>query len=133
MLLGALAALLASPVLAADDCQALQVQRDQLARQSVQAEVALLHRVRQRLCPVQEALATEAVSPASGQTSEPQLDYAAYIHCREQAEQDVQRSRPMLYRNLRGFTFYTGEGARLAEQADQLQRQQQDQCPARRP
>ena len=135
VLVGALAVLLASPALAADACQNLQAQRDQLARQSMQAEVALLHRVRERLCPVQEASATQAVSPGAGpgQTSGPQLDYAAYIRCREQAELNVQRSRPMLYWNQRGFTFYTAEGARLAQQADQLQRQLQRQCPARHP
>lgn len=121
------------PAQAGVDCIALQAQRDQLARQSMKAEVALLHRVRQRLCPAQEALATQTVSAAPGQTSEPHLDYAAYIRCREQAERDVQRSNPMLYRNLRGFTFYTAEGASLAEQADQLQRQLQRQCPARIP
>jgi len=129
VLAGALAAGLAAPVGAADPCRALKEQRDQLARQAMQAEIALLHALRQRLCPQQEALATEAHAGAADQAiGASQLDYSAYISCRQQAEAQLQGSRSVLHRNLAGFTFYTAEGARLARQADGFQTQLDRQC-----
>ncbi len=129
VLAGALAAGLAAPVGAAEPCRALKEQHDRLSREAMQAEIALLHALRQRLCPQQEALATEAHAGATDQaTGASQLDYAAYISCREQAEAQLLGSRPLLHRNLAGFTFYTAEGARLARQADGLKPELDRQC-----
>jgi hypothetical protein len=94
---------------AAPDCLALKGQRDQLARRAMTAEITLLHAFRQRLCP--KAL-------ASGTTAREPFNYETYIRCREQAELQLQRSRPVLYLNVRGFTYYTPEGSRLAREAD---------------
>lgn len=58
MLAGVIAGGLAWPAGAAEACRALKEQRDQLARQAMQSEIALLHGIRQRLCPQQEALAS---------------------------------------------------------------------------
>ena len=111
----ALAAVLAvAPLAAAEDCRSLREQRDQLASQAMQAEIVLLHALRQRLCPQQEAEATQANAQAP-------LDYGTYIRCRERAEAQLQRSRPVLHRNRLGFTYYTADGARSAQQADALQ------------
>ena len=113
------------------DCQQLQEQRDQLARRAMAAEVALVHAERQRLCPQLEALAT-----ADGKTTEStagasaELDYGAYIRCRERAEAQLLKSRPVLYRNTRGFPFLTPDGARLAREADSLIRELQTSCSA---
>ncbi|WP_156796721.1 hypothetical protein [Cyanobium sp. PCC 7001] len=124
--------LTSAPVWAGPDCQALQQQRDQLARAAMQAEIDLLQSVRQRLCPRQEALATAANAGAQqGPQEEPldqPLDYDAYIRCREQAEAELRRSRPVLHRNRRGFTYYTADGARLAGEADAVQEQLRVQC-----
>jgi hypothetical protein len=128
--------LISAPAWAGPDCQALRQQRDQRARAAMQAEIALLQRVRQRLCPREEALATAANAgaeqpPQEGPQEEPPeqpLDYGAYIRCREQAETELRRSRPVLHRNQRGFTFYTAEGARLAAEADGVQEQLRGRC-----
>jgi hypothetical protein len=128
--------LISPPAWAGPHCQALRQQRDQLARAAMQAEIALLQSVRQRLCPRQEALATAAnagaaQTPQQGPQEEPleqPLDYGAYIRCREQAEAELRRSRTVLHRSQRGFTFYTAEGARLAAEADGVQEQLQGQC-----
>ena len=113
------------------DCPQLQVQRDQLARRAMAAEVTLVHAERQRVCPQLEALAT-----ADGKTNESseelsgQLDYGAYIRCREQAEMQLTATRPVLYRNSAGFPFLTPDGARLARQADALIKALQASCSA---
>ena len=113
------------------DCRQLQVQRDQLARRAMAAEVVLVHAERQRVCPQLEALAT-----ADGKTNESseelpgQLDYGAYIRCREQAEMQLTATRPVLYRNSAGFPFLTPDGARLARQADALIKALQSSCSA---
>ena len=130
VLAAALAGGLIGPATADEACRALQEERDQLARQAMKAEITLLHGLRQRLCPEQEALATRAHALAPDQASAAQIDYEAYIRCRQQAEAQLQRSRPVLYRNQRGFPFHTAEGARLARQADALQGQRDRQCPA---
>lgn len=85
------ALLITTAAQAAPDCLALRSQRDQLATQAMQAEIALLQELRQRLCPGEE-------------TRQP-LNVGAYIHCREAAELQLQRTRPILYRNRKGFTF----------------------------
>ena len=114
----------------APPCQALSEQRDQRAREAMGAEIALLHTLRLRLCPHEEAQAAHAnaLSPA-GPAAEP-LDYERYIQCRRQAEHWLESSRPVLYRNRRGFTFYSADGARRAREADGLELQRDRDCPA---
>jgi len=58
------------------------------------------------------------------------FDYTAYLECRRRAETQLQRGRPVLYSNRRGFSFYTSSGARLARQADALQQQLDAGCGA---
>ncbi len=112
-------------------CQQLQEQRDQLARRAMGAEVALVHAERQRLCPQLEALATADLKASDASAALPrQLDYGAYIRCREQAEMQLTATRPVLYRNSSGFPFLTPDGARLAHQADALIKELQASCSA---
>lgn len=109
----------------AADCHALQEQRDQLARQAIQAEVQLLHSLRQRICPQQEQLASTATD--DGKEA---LDLSVYIRCRQEAEAALQKSHPVLYANQHGFTHYTPDGARWARQADALlEAMKQQECP----
>lgn len=127
--------------MAAESCQALRERRDQLAQGAMQAEVALSQDLRQRLCPRQEALAARAQAGAAEPPAAPRLerdseegvDYAAYIRCRRQAEAELRRSRPVLYRNQRGFPFYAEQGASLARQADGLQSRLTSLCSAAAP
>lgn len=120
--------LLVLPARAATPCQALKEQRDQVARDAMQAEIALVHSVRLRLCPQEETLAEQANALAAGPSTAPQLNYGAYIRCRQRAEALLQRSRPVLYRNLLGFSFYTPAGAALARQSDALQQRLRNTC-----
>jgi hypothetical protein len=106
---------------AAPDCLVLKGQRDHLARRAMTAEINLLHSLRQRLCPGDEERATQSNALGSGMTAREPFDYEAYIRCREKAEIQLQRGRPVLYRNLHGFTYYTPEGSRLARDADGVQ------------
>jgi hypothetical protein len=107
---------------AAPDCLALKNQRDQLARQAMNAEIALMHSIRQRLCPRVEERAAQ-LNALEHETATPEpLNYENYIRCREKAEIQLQRSRPFLYRNLREFTFDTPEGSRLARASDEAQK-----------
>jgi hypothetical protein len=116
------------------DCQQLQEQRDQLARRAMAAEVALVHAERQRLCPQLEALATADPKATDASAALPaQLDYGAYIRCRERAEAQLLKSRPVLYRNTSGFPFLTSDGARQAREADSLIRELQTSCSAPSP
>lgn len=123
------AVLRTAPLWAAEDCQALRERRDQLARQAMQLEIALLHDVRQRLCPQQEAAATEANALVAQPSVDPPLNYEAYIRCRARAEAQLQRSRPVLYRNRLGFPYYTAAGARLAQEADAQRATIDPRCP----
>ena len=93
---------------AAVDCRVMKEQRDLLAREAFEAEVAVLRRLRLQICPRQET------------ADQSELDYGAYVRCRHQAEAQLERTRPVLYRNSLGFTYYTPAGARLARQADAL-------------
>ena len=120
--------LLVLPAQAATPCQALKDHRDQVAREAMQEEIALVHSVRGRLCPQEETLAAQANALAAAPSTGPQLDYGAYIRCRQRAEALLQRSRPVLYRNQLGFSFYTPAGARLARQSDALQHQLRSSC-----
>jgi hypothetical protein len=130
VLTAVLAGGLSGPAAADEACRALLEERDQLTRQAMKAEIALLHGLRLRLCPEQESLATGAHALAPDQASSVQINYEAYIRCRQQAEAQLQRSRPVLYRNQRSLPFYTAEGARLARQGDAVQGQWDRQCPA---
>ena len=108
-----------------------QEQRDQLARRAMAAEVALVHAQRQRVCPQLEALATaDGKTNDSNAGSPGQLDYGAYIRCREQAEMQLKTTRPVLCWNSAGFPFLTPEGVRLARQADALIKSLQASCSA---
>lgn len=115
-------------------CLQLHEQRDQLARRAMAAEVALVHAERQRLCPQLEALATadRKATDSTGDASA-ELDYGAYIRCREQAEMQLTATRPVLYRNSSGFPLLTPDGARLARQADALIKAWQASCSATSP
>jgi len=127
-LLLAAAVMAAAPALAQPDCRALKEQRDQRMHQAMQAEITLLQTIRARLCPAEEAQAAAANALTPGQAAGTPLDYSAYIRCRQRAEVLLQRSRPVLHRNLRGFAFYTPEGARLASDADGLQLEHERRC-----
>lgn len=98
----------------------------------MQAEIVLLQAVRQRLCPQQEAQAAAANALAAAAAQPAPLDYEAYIRCRERAEAQLRRSRPVLYTSLHAFPYYTPSGARLVRQADDLQRRFEAQCGPRR-
>ena len=113
------------------DCPQLQVQRDQLARRAMAAEVTLVHAERQRLCPQLEALATaDSKDTDSTAGASAELDYGAYIRCREQAEMQLTATRPVLYRNSAGFPFLSPDGALLSRQADALIKTRQASCSA---
>jgi hypothetical protein len=112
------------------DCRVVRERRDQLLRDAMQAEIALLHGVRERLCPREEALASAANALESREKSEATLDYTAYIHCREQAERELQRTHSVRYRNRRGVPYYTPAGEQLARQASVLEEQVDLACPA---
>ena len=122
------------PLLAAPDCWQLREQRDRLGVQAMQAEIALVISLRRQLCPREEAAAERAHagegSPeAATEETSTGLRYEAYIHCRQQAELRLRRSQPVLFRNGRGFVFYTEAGARLARAAEALQPRIDASCP----
>lgn len=102
------------------DCIARGTKHEQLAREAMQAEIALLHRIRLELCPRDEALAVQSNALDASANRSELLDYDAYVRCRRTAETRLERSRPVLYKNRRGFTYYTAAGARLAREADAL-------------
>jgi len=113
--LGAL--LLGTDALAAnlEQCRTLRERRDALAADAMTAEIALVQELRGRLCPLLRRQADGA--NANDQVFAP-IDYEALLICRRQAEQLIERTRTVRYRNRLGFTFYTADGAALAEQAD---------------
>ena len=129
---------LAQP-LGLEACRSLRAHRNQLAAEAMQAEIALVHATRLRLCPQLEALAEQATADSghgdgSQSASDPAaqkaapanptpaaLDYGAYLGCRRQAEWELRRTRVILYTNRLGFPYYTLAGARLAREADAWQ------------
>lgn len=139
--LAALALVLASPALGspaqglptqglptqkveASRCRALREQRDSLATEAMTAELTLVRQVRERICgPLtrQAELANANQAPPLPGAGEPATDYQALLHCRQQAEQVIKASHPLLYRNRLGFIYYTPTGASLARRADGLQ------------
>lgn len=116
------------------DCTTFQNQRDQLSTQALQAEISLVLNIRRRLCPQEESLAEQDNANLNGKgsrNSAADLDYGAYIRCRQQAELLLRRTRPVLYRNQQAFLYYTPEGARLARESDELTRQLSAACSPR--
>ncbi|MFZ0408305.1 MAG: hypothetical protein WAM11_09380 [Cyanobium sp.] len=131
-----LAAVAGQPALAveASRCRALRQQRDDLASQAMATELTLVRQVREKICPRLTRLAEQANAnqpPPTAGVEEPAPDYRALIHCRQQTEQVLKASHPVLYRNRLGFTYYTRSGADLASQSDAVQRQLlTEACPA---
>ena len=131
-----LGVLLAAPALAdeASRCRPLREQRDSLATEAMAAELTLVRQVRERICaPLtrQAELANANQAPPLPGAGEPATDYQALLHCRQQAEQVLKASHPVLYRNRLGFTYYTPTGASLARRADGLERNLlAEACPA---
>ena len=129
------------------ECRHLRERRNQLAAEAMQAEIALVQATRMDICPQQERLAERANAQVQASTADQpsaladpvaqpdpvaqavpsaqpesvDFDYTAYLECRRQAEERLQRSRTILYTNQRRFTFYTVNGARFAREADGLQ------------
>ena len=120
---------LAAPAMAAEleACRNLLDQRNALAEQAMKAEIALVRSVRERICPV---LSQQADGANANDRNEPTIDYKALIVCRYKAEEQLLRSRRVLYVNRQRFRFYTAAGAKLAQQADGLDQELRDQeCP----
>ncbi|MEI7664883.1 MAG: hypothetical protein WCI65_02395 [Synechococcaceae cyanobacterium ELA263] len=127
---------LTAPVLALEvsRCRALRQERDALATQAMAAELTLVRQVRERICGPLTRQAEQANAnqppPAVG-AAEPATDYRALLHCRQQSEQLLIASHPVLYRNRLGFIYYTRTGASLARRADGLERSLlAEACPA---
>jgi hypothetical protein len=105
----------------------------------MQAEISLVMSLRRQLCAREDAAAEQAhaeplqPSPEPRSGAVPRLDYAAYIRCRQQAEALLRRGKPVLYRNGRGFVFYTPAGADLARAADALQPEINQACATASP
>jgi hypothetical protein len=120
---------LAAPAMAADmeACRNLLDQRNALAEQAMKAEIALVRTIRERICPV---LSQQADGANANDRNEQAIDYQALLDCRHKAEEQLLRSRRVLYVNIQKFRFYTVAGAKLARQADGLVLPLQDQeCP----
>lgn len=98
-------------------CRQLRQQRQALTTLALEREIALARTVRAQLCP--QLAARAEVANARDLQFAP-IDYAAWSRCRLQAERSLAASHPVLYRNLRGFPFYSRAGAVLAGQADGL-------------
>ena len=116
---------LAAPAMAAEleACRNLLDQRNALAEQAMKAEIALVRSVRERICPV---LSQQADGANANDRNEPTIDYQALIVCRHKAEEQLLRSRRVLYVNRQRFRFYTAAGAKLAQQADGLDQESRD-------
>jgi hypothetical protein len=109
------------------DCRWLRLQRDALASAAMEQELALARLFRARLCPKLSSLA-EGANARDGAYAP--IDFAAWSRCRQEAEWRLEASHPVRYRNSKGFTFYTAEGASLARQADEIwTRRRARNCP----
>jgi hypothetical protein len=105
LVLRALAGLLALSLAAARAseptvCQPLRDQRDALASQAMEQEIALVHSVRLRRCP---ALTRQADGANALDRQFPAIDFNALLACRRDAERDLERHERRLYRNRLGF------------------------------
>ena len=125
-IIGAATSLLIGPAIAQSlpACNALKDQRDTIAAVSMTAELELVRRYRERLCP---EVSRKADAANANTRVFPLIDYQALIDCRRQSEQKLEKEQTVLYRNSLGFTFYTPAGAASARQADQI-RQQINEC-----
>ena len=101
-------------------CRQLRIQRDGLATAAMEREIALVRSLRDRICPALARQAESANARDLGYSPLESFDYSAWNRCRQEAEGELRASQPSRYRNQRGFVFYTHQGARLAEQADQV-------------
>lgn len=111
-------------------CEALRAALEQVLRQALAAETALLSRTRREICPDLEAPAeapavvppvAAASKPAGAGTAEaPALDFGALRACRQEAERQVQSRWPLLYTDQARFRYFTPAGAALAREADAL-------------
>lgn len=127
--LALLGVLLLAPALAGtlEQCRDLRQRRDALAAEAMAAEIVLAQELRERLCP--ELNRQAEGSNANDQVFVP-IDYEALRLCRRRAEQLIERTRPVRYRSRVAFTFYTTAGAVLAEKADAVAGEMQEQsCP----
>ena len=86
----------------------------------MEQEISLVRSERAGICPALARQAEAANARDLGYVSAETFDYAAWTHCRLEAEQGLRASHQALHHNHQGFVFYTQKGARLAEQADQL-------------
>lgn len=106
-------------------CRKLRQERDALASKAMQQEIDLLRRFRSRICP---GLAKQAEEANAGNQqfdpvgNSPLIDYASWNNCRLRAEHQLEATHVVRYRNKRGFTFYTTQGAAFAENSDQILR-----------
>ncbi|KEF41634.1 MAG: hypothetical protein ER33_10195 [Cyanobium sp. CACIAM 14] len=110
-----------------EQCRSLRERREALAAEAISAEIALVQEMRSRLCPELHRQADGA--NANRQEFTP-IDYQALLLCRRRAEQLIERTRPVHYRNRLGFTYYTEAGADLARQADARAREMERQACA---
>jgi hypothetical protein len=101
-------------------CRLLRTQRDGLASAAMEQEISLVRSVRAGICPDLARQAEAANARDLGYVPAEAFDYAAWTRCRQAAEHGLKASERPRYRNRQGFVFYTQQGARLAEQADQL-------------
>lgn len=124
-------------------CEALRAALEQVLRQALAAETALLSRTRREICPDLEAPAvvppvaaasqapgpeaTEAAAPAgtskaagAGTAEAPAIDFGALRACRQEAERQVQSRWLLLYTDQARFRYFTPVGAALAREADAL-------------
>ena len=114
-------------LVAPEACRNLLDQRNALAEQAMKAEIALVRTIRERICPV---LSQQADGANANGRNELTIDYQALIECRHKAEEQLLRSKRVLYVNRQQFRFYTAAGAKLARQADGLMQPLRDrECP----
>jgi hypothetical protein len=115
---GALALVMAQAAAQAETttaCRAQTQQRDALAREAMRAEISLAARYREQHCP---ELNRQAELANANSLEFAPIDYQALLHCRQAAEQQLERDNPVLYRNQLGFTFYSADGSAAARLAD---------------
>ncbi|MEB3304137.1 MAG: hypothetical protein VKK99_06030 [Cyanobacteriota bacterium] len=101
-------------------CRSLRSQRDDLASHAMEQEITLVRSVRGKICPHLAAKAEAANARDQAYGPLDSFDFAAWSHCRQEAEDRLAHSRPIRFRNQQGFVFYTPQGARFAAKADRL-------------
>lgn len=107
-------------------CEALRAALEQVLRQALAAETALLSRTRREICPDLEApavvppVAGTSKAAGAGTAEAPAIDFGALRACRQEAERQVQSRWPLLYTDQARFRYFTPAGAALAREADAL-------------